>query len=593
MKKKIYNNLEKRIRKRLDLAYGCFAWSSVGSVLLIHIIGMLSFEALYSKNSQILPISIVCKLITATVGVVVAFIYRNPISMLVMGVVTFCVFSANIWINLFISYDVIFIFYSFIGLFICGKWFFYTRWKFDSSFIKPHHYKLFSSPISRNQADLAYACIAWYSIGVSVWFSFLTNSLIDLGNFISIFIQVSGLLSLMVGIILALFQVREKGLLLICLLVVASFVQSITIGSHNTTESILFVFTVILIGRWLFYARMKPISLTSKRFIMLWEEYRHNNLKLPISFRDKDLLEKTSKISKNNILKLMSRLRFSNITIALHALFLGITSLSVIIFNNWLFSLIYKGYREELEFGGPFVGAYFFIILLAFVASYFLFFVFPFVLVSPALTSISIRWKNPAHILLLRPFHRGAASRGLKKIVRTQIAKFGHVYTLADTDIHVPWYVTIPIFLGQISFFKFRYREIIKPSQLVRLLKATKRTRIRNLNWAISYSKIFPVSTADTSWKIVVHKLILSNDIVIIDLSNFEQNVSFELELCINLGILNRVICIVPKIEAEAIQQKFSSNSKWSDLHLYVYEKGAIEKIDDLNLHVIDILSSG
>src|SRR5262245_48966171 len=64
-------------------------------------------------------------------------------------------------------------------------------------------------------------------------------------------------------------------------------------------------------------------------------------------------------------------------------------------------------------------------------------YVLPFVLTLPASAPIIALWHAPPRALLLRPFNRGPLSRALKRLVRRDVARYAHVYTLSDADINV------------------------------------------------------------------------------------------------------------------------------------------------------------
>lgn len=92
------------------------------------------------------------------------------------------------------------------------------------------------------------------------------------------------------------------------------------------------------------------------------------------------------------------------------------------------------------------------------VLTYVVVYVLPFVFTLPLSAPIIGLWQDPPTFLLLRPFHRGVLSKPMKRIARRDIAPFGHTYTLSDLDVSVPWYVRVPLVLGQFALFSFRLR---------------------------------------------------------------------------------------------------------------------------------------
>ena len=192
---------------------------------------------------------------------------------------------------------------------------------------------------------------------------------------------------------------------------------------------------------------------------------------------------------------------------------------------------------------------------LAAIFSYIGIYIIPFLLLLPIMIPLSMKWKNPAKFLIFRPFNRTRVTGSLKKIVRNEISEFGHVYTLADSEIKVPWYVKIPIFLGQLSFFHFRNRTLYIPNQLVKLAKAMNHRIRRNINWYLSFSKLFSVNCTDMGWRSTVAFLTPMFDGFILDLSHPSINITWEIQLLDRIGALNHTIFLVHKDrKKEALQ---------------------------------------
>jgi hypothetical protein len=204
--------------------------------------------------------------------------------------------------------------------------------------------------------------------------------------------------------------------------------------------------------------------------------------------------------------------------------------------------------------------------------SYGLLLLVPTILTFPLATFTAWRWKRPPSLLLLRPFHQGRASRALAKVVRRHLASVGHVYSLADGDIHVPWYVTLSTLLGQLSILSFGYREITQPRQLDRLVRSIGKSWFRSVNWAVSWSKVFPISTSDSAWVPVVRTLLGRVDVVVVDVSVWRPNVVRELELCSELAILPRVVCIVRADTLASAKARLEQEERWRTLPLHSYD---------------------
>ncbi len=188
------------------------------------------------------------------------------------------------------------------------------------------------------------------------------------------------------------------------------------------------------------------------------------------------------------------------------------------------------------------IGIYFWAMPSFYIAHYLL----PFVLTLPLSAFVVGLWARPPRLLLLRPFNRGRLTRPLRRLVRTEIGNFGHVYTLADTDIRVRWYVRVPLLLGQFALLSFRARRIRGPRQVARLSAALDRTWLRNVNWCLAVNKSFPIASSDACWQQVVQLLVERVDAILVDAVDLRPNVLWEIELCRRLQREQRVLFLVP-----------------------------------------------
>jgi hypothetical protein len=184
-------------------------------------------------------------------------------------------------------------------------------------------------------------------------------------------------------------------------------------------------------------------------------------------------------------------------------------------------------------------------VVLFFVFTYLAVFVLPFVLALPVAGGLVLLWRDPPRILVLRPFNRRPLTRGLARLVDRDVARFGHVYTLADAELRVRWYVRVPFLLGQLALLSFRSRIITRPRQLKRLERATRRTWLRNINWCLSWHKVFAVATDDAHWQQVVELLVNRTSVILIDLTEARPNVRWEIALIERLGLGSRVLWLL------------------------------------------------
>jgi hypothetical protein len=198
------------------------------------------------------------------------------------------------------------------------------------------------------------------------------------------------------------------------------------------------------------------------------------------------------------------------------------------------------------------------------VTSYLIVFFLPFIIASPICIPLALAWKYPSRFLLLRPFNRLDASKALKRILRTEISAFGHCYTLADVDVRVSLWQRLPLLYGQLTFFTFRQRKISSPRHLTKLLKSIHARRRRNLNWAVSRDKIFPVACVDAGWQSCVTNLVEDSDCIIMDLSGMSENIQWELDFLQTSGALHKTVFVAQDdqlaIVANSLPNQFGSD---------------------------------
>lgn len=198
-----------------------------------------------------------------------------------------------------------------------------------------------------------------------------------------------------------------------------------------------------------------------------------------------------------------------------------------------------------------------FLMLAGFVPAYLLLgyvalFLAPFVLSMPLALPLAIRWRQPARFLILRPFNRRALSRDLQRILREEVAPLGHCYTLADADIRIPPLRRLPLLYGQLTFFTFQQRKIVTPRHLAALSAAMQHRLRRNINWAVSRNKLFPVASVDAAWQACVRRMVGECHGVVMDLSGISDNIRWELELLRDTGAVSKTVFLVGQAHAQA-----------------------------------------
>ena len=159
-------------------------------------------------------------------------------------------------------------------------------------------------------------------------------------------------------------------------------------------------------------------------------------------------------------------------------------------------------------------------------------FVLPVIISLPILWPWASHWREPRRIVAFRRFHI-AENRKLSKLLTRYLAPYGHVFTLADTRIHLSWTVRIPLFLGQLSFIHFRPRTVRDAGRL-KLLGRLLGQRVRlNLNWLVSYRKLFEIRLSDEYWRACVDSLLERSDLVLVDISQPSDALEWGLSQCV------------------------------------------------------------
>lgn len=233
--------------------------------------------------------------------------------------------------------------------------------------------------------------------------------------------------------------------------------------------------------------------------------------------------------------------------VLVYVLFMAATALPKYLTHDWTAN---PGLENALEYVGVYIAVW------APVVIYLGIFLLPFLLTLPLSAPIVALWQKPPRFIFLRPFNRTQASASLRKLIRRDLAGLGHTYTLSDADIRVPWYVRFPLLVGQLALFSFRMRRVRTSAQLVKVVEAIDRTWLRNVNWCLSWNKIFPIACVDSLWQECVGRLLRKMDVVCIDLTDLRSNVIWEVNLCRKLHIDDRVVYLASAEQAADVGAK-------------------------------------
>lgn len=186
---------------------------------------------------------------------------------------------------------------------------------------------------------------------------------------------------------------------------------------------------------------------------------------------------------------------------------------------------------------------------------YVAFFILPAFLCLPLLLPWVLFWRAPRRIVVFRRFNVSSERRLLRRMLRRNFAPFGHIFTLADKNIHVPWYVRIPLAIGQLSFLNFRPRLVDSPGGLKGLRRLLNQRMWLNVNWFMSLHKMFPIRSSDDIWQECVHALLGQADLAVVDISIPRETLDWEITECITRGLGEQMLFLVSEATVEKSQR--------------------------------------
>jgi len=232
--------------------------------------------------------------------------------------------------------------------------------------------------------------------------------------------------------------------------------------------------------------------------------------------------------------------------------------------------------------------------LLAFIG----FVVLPIVLFMPVLVPLAVTWKNPRRIVVFRRFHTAGESKALRRVALHHLSPFGHVFTLADTQIHRSLFVRIPFLLGQLSLLNFRLRRVHSAASLNSLRQTLSRQWRLNLNWLLSPRKIFPIHTSDEFWQSCVGLLLEKADLIVMDVTGFSTHMAWEIAECRRRNLFPKILLIGqadPAAQANAaissLQMETTSATLPAGIPVFSHNQGRILEPDPFGERINTILA--
>ncbi|MYM62808.1 hypothetical protein [Pseudomaricurvus sp. HS19] len=222
-------------------------------------------------------------------------------------------------------------------------------------------------------------------------------------------------------------------------------------------------------------------------------------------------------------------------------------------------------------------------------------FLIPFLVTLPISLPLALRWKQPLKFLVLRPFNRRGVSASLRRVLREEVIALGHCYTLADANIRISALQRIPLLYGQLTFLTFRQRKIVAPRHLAALVRAMQRRVLRNLNWAVSRDKLFPVATVDAGWQACVTRLLAECDAVVMDLTDISINMQWELHLLRDAAVIHRVAFLVDERQVQQARQALEATlgTGVEQPQLMVYSGSGLWQAGELRQKLLAVLAEG
>ena len=225
---------------------------------------------------------------------------------------------------------------------------------------------------------------------------------------------------------------------------------------------------------------------------------------------------------------------------------------------------------------------------------YIAFFILPALLCLPLLLPWALFWTAPRRIVVFRRFNISYERRLLRRMVRRSFAPFGHVFTLADKNINISWFVRIPMAIGQLSFLNFRPRLVDGPRGLKGLRRILNQRIWLNINWFLSFRKIFPVRSSDETWQECVQALLGQADLVVVDISIPRDTLTWEITESMAHGLVEQMLFLVSEVNIKESQLWLDEISekapKVLNIPVFTYSGSGIDNQSALETYLSTVL---
>ena len=230
------------------------------------------------------------------------------------------------------------------------------------------------------------------------------------------------------------------------------------------------------------------------------------------------------------------------------------------------------------------------------IVGYVAFFVVPLLGALPIVLPTALRWRDPKRIVVFRRFNAAYENRQLRRIVSRHLAVFGHLFTLADREIHIPLGVRIPVLLGQLGFTHFRPIVVRDAAGLARLKAVLQRRWRLNVNWLVSRRKIFAVRSADAQWQACVQTLLDGADLAVMDISQPRDFLAWEIAEVRRHGLRDRLVFLADADARDAALRWLATQPGFGAgagaPPLFTYTRRGLDEPARLHEHLLDVLAA-
>lgn len=213
-------------------------------------------------------------------------------------------------------------------------------------------------------------------------------------------------------------------------------------------------------------------------------------------------------------------------------------------------------------------------------------FVFSILLFAVPIFAGIVHRKRALRILLLRPFGEKHMTRPLKRFVTGTLGPFGYVFTLSDRNYRPNLIVTtlllLPVqgiemvavlIIGPLIRNSLRIASV-KSDRTFRSLERFLLRKFRPSYWSfLSGRQAFNIRSTDAWWQTCIDMLMLSCDVIVVDLSKVKSGTAWELNQLQTRGLTDRCLFIVssefqPDLEA-TLAHHFASGTR---PHVFVFD---------------------